>query len=296
MRWATYEFAGRVSYGIVTPDGIIDRAQRASVAPSLREAILAGQLQPVAVLPPPDVALEEVRLLPPVPDPGKIICVGMNYRSHRDEMSGDVVGYPTLFSRFADTQIGAGAEVPIPTRTAHLDYEGELAIVVGRHLYQAGQAEVADAIAGYSCYNDFSVRDWQFHTSQWLPGKNFPGTGAFGPWIVTSEDYPDAADVQLVTRVNGEVRQSASTADLIFSIPEIVAYVSSFTALAPGDVIVTGTPGGVGMRRTPPTFLSDGDIVEVTIDGIGTLVNTVRGWQASAAPDGDLVTIDTTAR
>jgi 2-keto-4-pentenoate hydratase/2-oxohepta-3-ene-1,7-dioic acid hydratase in catechol pathway len=288
LRWVTYQFAGRTSYGVVATDGIVDvTALTADPPPSLRSALALG-LQNILPpkLPTPGLPLDDVCLLPPVTDPGKIICVGMNYRDHRDEMRSESVEHPVLFTRFADTQIGSGAMVPIPTPTAQLDYEGELAVVIGRHLHRAVPSEVGDAIVGYACYNDFSVRDWQFHTSQWLPGKNFPGTGAFGPWLTTPDAAPPLEDMVLVTTVNGDVRQRASIADLIFSVPDIISYISSFTPLAPGDVIVTGTPAGVGMKRQPPVYLGDGDAVAVAIDGLGLLVNTVRGF-ASATSNGE---------
>ena len=277
MKWATIEQGGRRTFGLAVDDGFVS-ASRLFVEPppTLREAIAGGRLSELpARLPAPDISLSDALLLPPVPDPAKIICAGMNYRLHREEMKSEAVPYPTLFTRFADTQIGSGAPVPLPTPTAQLDYEGELAVIIGRALYRANPAEIPASIAGYACYNDFSVRDWQFHTSQWLPGKNFPGTGAFGPWFVTADDIPDVSELWLETSVNGECRQRATVADLIFSIADIICYASAFTPLSPGDVIVTGTPAGVGMRMTPPTYLEAGDVVTVTIDRLGTLENTV---------------------
>lgn len=223
----------------------------------------------------PGLALADVELLPPIPDPGKIVCAGVNYRAHRDEAARPAAAHPTLFTRFADSQIGHGAPALKPAVSERFDYEGELAVVIGVSAHGIDPASAWSRIAGYACYNDLSARDWQRHSSQWLPGKNFPGTGAFGPWLVTADEVPDVSTCTLQTSVNGEVRQRASVADLIFGIPELLAYISAFTALHPGDVVVTGTPGGVGLFREPPSFLEPGDVVDVEITGIGRLTNEV---------------------
>lgn len=223
----------------------------------------------------PGLALSDVELLPPIPDPGKIVCAGVNYRDHRDEAARPAAAHPTLFARFADSQIGHRAPALKPAASERFDYEGELAVVIGASAHRIDAASAWSQIAGYACYNDLSARDWQRHSSQWLPGKNFPGTGAFGPWLITADEVPDVSACTLQTLVNGEVRQRASVADLIFGIPELLAYISAFTALAPGDVVVTGTPGGVGLFRVPPTFLTPGDVVDVEISGIGRLTNEV---------------------
>lgn len=223
----------------------------------------------------PVADLASVTLLPPVPDPGKIICAGVNYQSHREETTLQRADHPTLFTRFADSQIGHDQAALKPSGSDRFDYEGELAIVVGRPVHHLSEIDAWAAIAGYSCYNDFSVRDWQRHSSQWLPGKNFPGTGAFGPSLVTTDEVDDITASTLQTSVNGEVRQDASVGDMIFSIPALLSYISSFTRLRPGDVIVTGTPGGVGLFMEPPQFLQPGDHVEVHVSGVGSLRNTV---------------------
>jgi 2-keto-4-pentenoate hydratase/2-oxohepta-3-ene-1,7-dioic acid hydratase in catechol pathway len=265
-------------FGVVTDAGIIDLSGDLPQYTGLRQILADGALDVVraaATRREPGVSLADVVLLPVIPNPGKILCAGLNYHEHREEAGRDQVGKPTIFIRFADTQIGAGATVPLPPSIQKLDYEGELAVVVGRHGSQISAADSFSYIAGYACYDDFSARDWQRHSSQWTAGKNFPGTGAFGPVLVTTDEIPDVQELILETRVNGEVRQSASVADLIFSIPDLIEYVSSFTPLAPGDVIVTGTPGGVGMFREPPEFLRHGDVVEVQIDRVGLLRNVV---------------------
>ena len=181
----------------------------------------------------------------------------------------------TLFIRLTDTLLGHRQPVLKPTVSDHLDFEGELALVIGKGGRAISEADALSHVAGYTCFNDVSVRDWQRHTGQITPGKNFPASGPLGPWLVTADEIPDPARLTLTTRLNGEVVQNAPTDDLIFTVPVIIAYVSAFTPLAPGDVISTGTPGGVGFRRDPPLWMKDGDTIEVDISGIGTLSNPV---------------------
>lgn len=218
----------------------------------------------------------EVSFLPAITDPGKIICIGVNYRSHQQETGRTEQKAPTVFTRFADTQIGHLAPAVYPASSTQFDYEGELALVIGKDAFHVDEADAYGYVAGYAAYNDFTARDWQRAASQWIPGKNFPGTGAFGPYLVPAADLGPVGDLSLETRVNGDVRQSASVADLYFSVPELIAHVTAFTRLAPGDVIVTGTPGGVGMFMEPQGLLSPGDVVEVEITGLGVLRNAVE--------------------
>jgi 2-keto-4-pentenoate hydratase/2-oxohepta-3-ene-1,7-dioic acid hydratase in catechol pathway len=218
---------------------------------------------------------QEVALRPPVPNPDKIICVGLNYRDHQEEAGQSERGWPTIFTRFADTQIAHRDPAIRPAESLCFDYEGELAVVIGCTAHHVVAEDAWRHVAGVAGYNDFSARDWQRHSTQWIPGKNFPRTGAFGPALVTTDELPGIEDLALTTRVNGEVRQQASLGELIFDIPFLISYISSFTALAPGDVIVTGTPGGVGAFMDPPTFLEIGDEVEVEITEVGVLCNTV---------------------
>jgi 2-keto-4-pentenoate hydratase/2-oxohepta-3-ene-1,7-dioic acid hydratase in catechol pathway len=263
---------GTVSWGRVEGELVHDGS---GVAATLASAIRAGALGQVPDAREP-LRLPEVELLPVIPEPRKIVCIGVNYRAHRDEAGREPNAAPTVFTRFADTQIGHGAPALKPAISDQFDYEGELALVIGRAAHRLRREQAWDAIAGYSIYNDFSVRDWQRKSTQWAPGKNFPGTGGFGPMLVTPDEVGDVSSLRLETRVNGEVRQSASVADLIFDIPEILEFVTTFTALEPGDVVVTGTPAGVGMFMDPPRLLSDGDVVEVEISGLGVLRNPVR--------------------
>jgi 2-keto-4-pentenoate hydratase/2-oxohepta-3-ene-1,7-dioic acid hydratase in catechol pathway len=224
----------------------------------------------------PSRAEADIEFLPAVTDPGKIICIGVNYRSHQEESGKTEQKAPTVFTRFADSQMGHLRPAQMPATTTKFDYEGEMALVIGKEAFHVAEADAFDYVAGYAAYNDLSVRDWQLAATQWIPGKNFPGTGGFGPYLVPAADLGDVNALTLETRVNGDIRQKASVSDLYFTIPQLIAYVTGFTKLSPGDVIVTGTPGGVGLFMEPSGLLSDGDVVEVEITGLGTLKNTVE--------------------
>jgi 2-keto-4-pentenoate hydratase/2-oxohepta-3-ene-1,7-dioic acid hydratase in catechol pathway len=219
--------------------------------------------------------LASIIWLPVIPNPDKILCIGLNYETHRVETGRSEVENPTVFGRFANSQTGHLANIIRPRVSKDLDFEGELAVIIGRPGRHIARKDAVDHIAGYACYNEGSVRDFQRHTHQFTPGKNFPETGAFGPWMVTPEEAGDLAPLRLQTRLNGEVVQEATISQMIFDIPRQIEYCSSFTRLEPGDVIVTGTPGGVGSRRTPPLWMKPGDIVEVEIDRIGLLRNGI---------------------
>lgn len=223
----------------------------------------------------PVLSIHEINLLPVVPNPDKIICVGLNYEAHRLETGRPVEQHPSIFTRFAASQVGAGSPIIRPKVSTKLDYEGELAIVIGKPGRYISAEQAFEHIAGYACYNDGSIRDWQRHSHQFTPGKNFVATGAFGPALVTVDEIDDITKQSLTTRLNGEVMQQTSIANMIFSIPEIIAYVSSFTPLETGDVIATGTPGGVGAKRDPQVFMKPGDVVEVEISCVGLLRNTI---------------------
>lgn len=214
-----------------------------------------------------DVALAGVTLAPPVLAPGKVLCAGINYAPHRGETGFEVQEYPPVFIRFPATHVAHGQPIVIPSVTKAFDYEGELAAVIGRPVYRETPEQAADAVAGWSAYHDGTVRDYQVHTSQWTPGKNFPRTGGFGPWLVTSDEAGPAGAMHLQTRISGEVLQDADVSDLIFSVPELVSYISTFTPLEPGDVIATGTPGGVGAFREPKRYLRAGGLIEIEITG-----------------------------
>lgn len=279
MRFATYVSAiGVPTWGAEQGDDLIDLGPSgANLAPDLRSAVAAGLLS--GLLPEqvsgPRTATADAVFLPVILDPAKILCIGVNYQTHQKETGREAPPAPTVFTRFADSQMGHEAPALRPSTTTQFDYEGELAIVIGRPAFRVAEEEAFDVVAGYAAYNDFSVRDWQRAATQWIPGKNFRSTGSFGPFFVPASDVPDVSSLHLETRVNGEVRQAASLSDLVFDIPRLVSYVTGFTALAAGDVIVTGTPGGVGLFMDPQGLLDHGDVVEVDITGLGVLRNTV---------------------
>ena len=274
MRFATVRLRGKVQWGSV--DDADFEPWTSAALPTLKSAISAGALHQGDGATGDRVPLSKIEWLPPIPDPNKILCVGLNYESHRKETSRSVNEHPTFFIRFADSQIGHAAALLVPSVSDKLDYEGELAIVIGGTGRSVPIEAAMSLVAGFSCYNDGSIRDWQRHTTQFTPGKNFPHTGAFGPWLVTPDAFGDLTGKRIVTRLNGETMQNAALTDMIFNIPRLIAYASTFTPLSPGDVIVTGTPGGVGAMREPPVFMKAGDQVEVEIDGIGTLSNPVE--------------------
>jgi 2-keto-4-pentenoate hydratase/2-oxohepta-3-ene-1,7-dioic acid hydratase in catechol pathway len=222
---------------------------------------------------PPDFELPDVELLPVIPDPNIIVCIGLNYEEHRVETARPVAAYPTIFLRLVESLQAHGKPLLIPRESDQLDYEGELALIVGRAGRRIAEADAWNHVAGVSCANDATVRDWQYHTHQFAPGKNFPLTASLGPALVTTDELPQDKVVRIETRVNGQVRQHADSSQMIFSVPRIIAYISTFMTLAPGDVILTGTPGGVGAKRKPPLWLRDGDLVEVDIEHVGVLSN-----------------------
>lgn len=228
------------------------------------------------------IATDEVDWLPPIVSPGKIFCIGLNYHAHRIETGNQEREYPTVFSRFHTCLTGHQQDVWRPEVSTKMDYEGELAVIIGRSGHRVREADAWNHVAGFSCFNDISIRDWQRHTSQFTPGKNFMRTGAFGPALVPRQHVPDPEGLTLITRLNGEVMQQTTTDLMIFSVPRLIAYITTFTRLEPGDVIVTGTPGGVGVKRDPQVFMRPGDVVEVDISGVGTLRNSVIDEPASA--------------
>lgn len=278
MKLLSFSVDGRPSFGAVQDNGVVDLGARMTGCTTLRQLLEAGHLAEagrLAASMAPDHPLDSITFAPVIPDPGKIICVGLNYRDHVAETGRTVTEKPALFARFACSQVGHLRPIVKPKVSDDFDYEGELALVIGkagRHI-PAGRA--LDHVAGYSCYNEGSIRDWQRHTSQFLAGKTFAESGSFGPWLVTTEEIPDPSKLTLQTRLNGKVVQDTTTDLLITAIPELIAYISTICPLVPGDVIATGTPGGVGAKRTPPLWMRPGDTVEVEISGIGTLRNNV---------------------
>ena len=222
------------------------------------------------------IELASITHLPTIPNPDKVICVGINYRPHLEEMGHDVPEHPVIFIRFAGSQTGHEQPIIKSRATQCYDFEGELAVVIGRPARHVSRDDALDYVAGYTCFMDGTARDWQKHTTQYAPGKNFHCSGAMGPQLVSRDEVPDVTSLVLQTRINGTVMQDGRLSDMIFDIPYLVEYLSTFTQLLPGDVIATGTPGGVGAARSPPVWLADGDEVAVDIAGIGVLVNRVH--------------------
>jgi 2-keto-4-pentenoate hydratase/2-oxohepta-3-ene-1,7-dioic acid hydratase in catechol pathway len=290
MRLVTFHGSGGdARFGVVSGAGIVDLAARTPAdVTSVRTLLASGRLEDAAAAATaePDVALADVTLLPPVPDPAKILAIGLNYAEHRAEGGAPEVSHPTVFTRFPDSQVGHGQPLRRPDATDKFDYEGELAVVIGRPGFLVPEPDAMSYVAGYSAYNDGSVRDWQRHTSQFIPGKNFYRSGAFGPWLVTADEVPDLMAHRIETRLNGQVVQHAPLSDMIFGIPALIAYISTFTPLAPGDVIVTGTPSGVGIYHDPPLLLKPGDVVEVEVSCVGVLRNEVAAQADVDAPAG----------
>ena len=278
MKITTYSVNGTESFGVVTDDGIIDAKPLAGGPQTLREAIAAGALEKIAAAAAgksPDRSLADIEFLPVIPDPDKIIAIGLNYRSHVLEGGRDLPEYPMIFTRFANSQVGHGQAMVKPRVSDIFDFEGEMAVIIGKTCRHVSEADALSVVAGYSCYNDGSIRDYQRHTSQFGPGKNFYKSGAFGPWMVTADEIPDPASLTLITRLNGEEMQRATTDDLLFNIPQLIHYLTTVTELVPGDVIVSGTTGGVGFYRDPQVFMKEGDTIEIDLDKIGVLSNPI---------------------
>jgi len=280
MKFISFLYQKKASYGVVAGDGVVDLGKKfGKKYPTLRAALVGGalnQLKSFAKGKKPTIKLAKIQFLPVIPDARKIVCVGLNYREHRAETGRPDTVHPTLFNRWADSQIGHEQPMIKPKESDKFDWEGELAVIIGKTGRRIPREKAMSYVAGYSCYNDGSVRDWQRHTSQFMPGKNFPATGPFGPWMVTTDELKDITKQTLTTRVNGVVKQQATIDMMIFDIPEQIHYISTWTELRPGDVIVTGTPGGVGFARNPPEFMKVGDTVEIEITGVGVLRNTIK--------------------
>ncbi|MDJ0905670.1 MAG: fumarylacetoacetate hydrolase family protein [Woeseiaceae bacterium] len=277
MKLASYISSGRPGFGVVIGDGLIECSVR-GVGHSLKQALAADaldQVRAIADRAAPDVSINDVTLLPPVVKPGKVFCIGVNYRKHVLEMGRDLPEHPWVFTRSADSFVGHGGDMLCPAVSEQFDFEGELALVIGKTAHRVNAAAALDYVAGYCCLNDGSIRDYQRHSGQFTAGKNFWRSGAIGPWLVSADEVGDPAALQLETRLNGEVMQSAPTSDLIFDVPTLIEYCSTFARLEPGDIIATGTPGGVGAARQPPVWLRGGDTIEISISGIGTLTNSV---------------------
>ncbi|WP_299938449.1 fumarylacetoacetate hydrolase family protein [uncultured Pelagimonas sp.] len=278
MKFVSFNLDGRASWGAVTERGLVDAgAQIGGQYPDLKSFIAAGMpVDDLQNLEPSCLKLGDVDLAPVIPKPGKIVLAAINYWE-AGERTDQKPPYPVLFLRLPSSQIGHGQPLIQPRFSQKLDFEGELAVIIGEGGRHISSDDAMDHVAGYSIYNDASVRDWQKHSHQFTAGKNFSGTGAFGPWMVQANDLGDPKQgVGLVTRVNGVEKQRTVTSRMIFDIPYLISYISIFAPLEAGDVIVTGTCTGFGITRQPQEFLAPGDVVEVEIEGIGCLSNRVE--------------------
>jgi 2-keto-4-pentenoate hydratase/2-oxohepta-3-ene-1,7-dioic acid hydratase in catechol pathway len=281
MKFVSYVRNDQESFGAVLDGQVVDLHEVTGVRTltefiasenyAKREDLVAGQ---------PSFPIADVRLLPPIPRPEKIVCAVRNYMDHHQEvldagMQRELSDFPPIFLRVWRSQTAHGAPIIRPDASETLDWEGELAVIIGKEGRNIPEDEAWEHVAGYSCYNDASVREWQFHAKQIAAGKNFENTGGFGPWMVSADEIAPGQQLKIITRLNDEVVQDGHTGNLIFSIPQLINYASTIFTLVPGDVIVTGTPAGVGWSRKPQRFMKPGDTVEVEIEAIGTLVNPV---------------------
>jgi 2-keto-4-pentenoate hydratase/2-oxohepta-3-ene-1,7-dioic acid hydratase in catechol pathway len=281
MRLVTFVGKSGESFGLYKDDGIVDLRSRLGVS-GLRDLLAQDRLGDAAAHAndKADVPHRQVTLLPVIPDPKHLFCIGVNYADHLREVQAAGVNRPfpkepSVFIRYPDSLVGHDQPLLMPKASSDFDYEAELAIVIGRGGRYITEADALSHIAGYSCFNDGSIRDWQFHTTQVTPGKNFEATGSFGPWMVSADEISDPHSLDIQLRLNGKVEQRSNTSQLLFSLNKIIAYLSSILPLAPGDVIATGTPAGVGFSRKPPLFMKPGDLCEIEIQGVGILANRI---------------------
>lgn len=278
MRLLSFKTDRGASFGAAANTGVVDVGARIGGNLDLFGLLQADRLDEIEryAATAADYGLEEVEFLPVIANPAaKFLCIGLNYRPHMLEMGREPPESPVVFVRFANSFVGHGQPLRKPQVSEQFDFEGELAVVIGQRARSVERARALDYVAGYTCLNDASVRDFQRHTSQFTPGKNFVHSGSIGPWLVTRDAIADPSALELTTRLNGEVVQQESTGELIFDIGRLIEYISTWTELMPGDVIATGTPGGVGAGREPPLWMRDGDTVEVEISDIGILRNPV---------------------
>ena len=279
MKFISFLHNKEAKFGIINNNIITDLTDKISGAKTLKDLIANKSIQEAinyATKNPGKISLEKIEYLPLIPNPGKIICVGLNYSEHVKETNRTVEENPVVFHRFPESQTAHKQPIQRPIASHSLDYEGEMAVIMGEGGKHIKPEEALKHIVGYSCYNESTIRDWQRHTRQFGMGKNFEKTGSFGPHMVLAEDIKDYKQLTLETRLNGEVMQNAKLSQLIFDIPILISYVSKAMAWRAGDILVTGTPGGVGFKRNPPIFMKPGDNVEVDITDIGVLSNTIK--------------------
>jgi len=283
MRFITYTQAGQQRLGLVTGNEVIDlNKAQPQISADLRTALrqgqdLAGAAKAAIASSAPRMPLGSVQLAPVLPEPGKIVCLGLNYYDHAKEGGREKPVYPWFFLRAASSLLAADAKALRPKVSDRLDYEAELAVVIGKTVKHCTMDNALDAVFGYACFNDISVRDYQKKTPQWTIGKNFDRTGPFGPVVVTADELPPGAtDLRIQARLNGQVMQDANTRDMIWGVAETIKLLTECMTLEPGDLIIMGTPAGVGQARTPPVWMKHGDVVEIEIEQIGVLRNTIE--------------------
>lgn len=277
MKLASYSVGDKAAFGLLTDMGVITLSDRLGRSYTLREALqdsgVVDEMLKLARGAEPDRRLDEIRFLPLIPDPGKVLCVGINYRSHAAEHGHAVLEKPNIFTKFSDCLTAHQGEMICPKASTQLDFEGELAVVIGRAGRAIPAQDALSYVAGYTCFCDGSVRD--FIKTSLITGKNFPATSPLGPWMVTADEIPDPSKLTLTTRLNGVQMQHSGTDMMMHDVPALIAYCSTFTPLSPGDIIATGTPEGIGARRNPPVWMKAGDVLEVEISKIGILRSRV---------------------
>jgi 2-keto-4-pentenoate hydratase/2-oxohepta-3-ene-1,7-dioic acid hydratase in catechol pathway len=286
VKLISYQHDNAVRYGVLLGNNVVDMRHCMDAAPaSINDFAAVAGSQPglMATIAARAAAaqgtpLAQVQLLPCIPRPSKIICLGVNYHDHAAEGGNTVADYPTIFFRGPSSLAAHGDAIPIPVISSSLDYEAELALVIGKITRNVSEADALDHVFAYACFNDATFRDYQRKTTQWTVGKNFDQTGGFGPYLVTADELPPGCvGLHIESRLNGRVMQSASTTDMVFHVAPTIAMMSACMTLEPGDVIVMGTPAGVGYARKPPVWMKGGDVIEIDIEGIGVLRNTVQG-------------------
>ncbi len=282
MKLSMFERAGKTGIGAWTGTGLHGLEAGTPGYPGSIDELLAAGADLVAagkaLAKAPVVDQGSIRFLPPVGKPSKILCVGLNYRAHSKETGLGEPDYPTMFARFPSTLVGHGQSIIRPALSDQLDYEAELVAVIGRRCRNVAKADALAFVAGYSIFNDASLRDYQMKTTQWTMGKNFDATGGFGPFLATPDELPPGGDgLRIMTRLNGQTMQDGNTADMVFKVADLIMHMSAVMTLEPGDLIVTGTPSGVGFSRKPPVFMKSGDVCEIEIEKLGTLRNPVTG-------------------
>jgi len=291
MRLVTFDQNGAARLGVCAGDSVVDLTKAAPDLPrdlvalirSGKDALAAAERAAKSAPAAAQVPLAQVKFLPPVTHPGKIICLGLNYADHAAEGGHAKPSYPSFFTRVATSLTGHHEPIVRPSCSTQLDFEAELAVVVGRSARHLKEADALGIVAGYSCFNDGSIRDYQRKTAQWTIGKNFDRTGGFGPWMVTPDELPPgAAGLSIQSRLNRQVMQNANTRNMLFPVAETIVLLTECLTLEPGDVIVMGTPAGVGHARKPPVWMKQGDIIEVEIEAIGVLSNPIQDESAEA--------------